>query len=546
VRLNTWIPIFLAPVVALLAFLAIARFTSQADESRQAQVHYSQLAGETNGLNTLEWRAIASRQVDNDLRADRHARGAHIEGILRTLGAVDRKDASSVAQRIRSYETALDAELQLIAQRRFGEAETLDEDVVDPGFGALSLQLRKAQEAEAAQGAAAIRRARLGTGASLASALVCLLLLFWRFHHGRRKLMRSRADELYAQASHDSLTGLPNRRKLIADLQKVVEEATPADPQRLIMFDLDGFKSYNDTFGHPEGDLLLRRMGKRFASAVEGTGTAYRLGGDEFCALIPEAGVDTARVTRDCCEALAEDGEAFAIRASFGVASIPREATTASEALHLTDQRMYAHKHSGRLSARQQTRSLALKILAEQQPALREHAGGVAELARAVGKRLGLDQDRLDEVERAAELHDLGKIAIPDSILAKQGPLDDEEWRFMRRHTLIAERMLQAAPALASIGKLVRSSHERFDGAGYPDGLLGENIPLASRIVFVCDAYESMTSDRSYRPRMDERSALGELRRHSGTQFDPTVVDTFCDELEATKARRDSPVAEAA
>jgi len=187
--------------------------------------------------------------------------------------------------------------------------------------------------------------------------------------------MRERADELYEQASHDSLTGLPNRRKLIADLQKVVEEATPAYPQRLIMFDLDGFKSYNDTFGHPEGDLLLRRMGKRFASAVEGQGTVYRLGGDEFCALIPEA-ADSVRVTRDCCEALAEAGDGFTIRASFGFASIPGEAATASEALHLTDERMYAHKHSGRLSARQQTRSLALRILAEQQPALREHVGG--------------------------------------------------------------------------------------------------------------------------------------------------------------------------
>ena len=169
----------------------------------------------------------------------------------------------------------------------------------------------------------------------------------------------------------------------------------------------------------------------------------------------------------------------------------------------------------------------------------------MADLARAVGKRLGLDEDRLDEVERAAELHDLGKIAIPDSILAKQGPLDDEEWRFMRRHTVIAERMLQAAPALASIGRLVRSSHERFDGAGYPDGLVGEDIPLASRIVFVCDAYESMTSDRSYRPRMNQRSALEELRRHSGTQFDPTVVDAFCEQLQATKAPLDSPVAAA-
>ena len=354
---------------------------------------------------------------------------------------------------------------------------------------------------------------------------------------------RTRAEAALEElATRDPLTGIPNRRKLMVDLEQTIAQATVADPRRLVMFDLDGFKTYNDTFGHPEGDLLLHRLAARFAAAVDGRGTAYRLGGDEFCALIPGTSAAIDEVVHDCCEALAEAGHAFTIRTSFGTASIPIEAPTASEALRLADQRMYSDKRSERLSARQQTLSLALKIVAVQQPTLGEHSCDVATLARAVGERLVLDVDQLDDIERTAEVHDFGKIAIPHSILTKPGPLDDDEWRFMRRHTLIGESMLQAAPALASIARLVRSSHERFDGAGYPDGLRGDEIPLASRIIFVCDAYDAMTTRRSYRAPLNDTAAVEELRRNAGTQFDPVVVDAVCDVLETGTVPRADPV----
>ncbi len=151
----------------------------------------------------------------------------------------------------------------------------------------------------------------------------------------------------------------------------------------------------------------------------------------------------------------------------------------------------------------------------------------VATLAADVARRLGLDEDEVERVVIAAELHDIGKIAIPRSILDKPGPLDADEWEFMRRHTLIGERIAQSAPALVGVASLIRSSHERWDGTGYPDRLAGDEIPLGAQIVFACDAYSAMTSERCYTAAKSEAEARAELRRHAGTQFAPVVVDAF-------------------
>jgi diguanylate cyclase (GGDEF)-like protein len=348
-----------------------------------------------------------------------------------------------------------------------------------------------------------------------------LLALFWRFRRTEHNSIREQTRMLEHETMHDHLTGLPNRRRLMADLD------SPGGRRLLVFFDLDGFKSYNDTFGHLEGDLLLERLGHKLARGVGSNGVAYRLGGDEFCVIAPLGmGEDDALVPR-CVEALREDGEGFQVRASCGRVLMPDDASTGAAALVLADQRMYANKGAGRASARQQTRDVILRVLAERHPEVREHVSEVAVLARATGQRLGLGGTGLDELERAAELHDIGKIAIPDAILAKPGPLDEEEWRFMRRHTLIGESVLSAAPALASVAKVVRSSHERFDGGGYPDGLAGDSIPLASRIVFVCDAFHAMTSERPYGTPMSVENAIAELSRCAGTQFDPEVVIAF-------------------
>jgi HD-GYP domain-containing protein (c-di-GMP phosphodiesterase class II) len=168
-----------------------------------------------------------------------------------------------------------------------------------------------------------------------------------------------------------------------------------------------------------------------------------------------------------------------------------------------------------------------LRALTERNAALGDHLHGVADLATAVGVAMGLAGERLEDLRRAAELHDVGKMAIPDAILDKPGALDEEEWAFIRRHTIIGERILAAAPALADVARMVRFSHERYDGRGYPDRLAGEEIPVGARIIFVCDAFDAMISERPYHRAMSTAQALDELRRCSGSQFDPDVVDAF-------------------
>jgi HD-GYP domain-containing protein (c-di-GMP phosphodiesterase class II) len=234
-----------------------------------------------------------------------------------------------------------------------------------------------------------------------------------------------------------------------------------------------------------------------------------------------------ASVVRLAAEALSEVGDAFQTTCSHGAVRIPREAATAEAAVPLADRRTYEHKASWS-SASRQSSDVLLKVLSERNADLAEHINSVAELATGVARRLALPESEVSRIGIAAELHDVGKAAIPDAVLDKPGPLDDDEWAFMRQHTLIGERILLVAPSLAATAELVRSSHEAFDGSGYPDGLLAEEIPLGARIIAVCDAFDAMTTKRTYRAAMAPNEAYAELRRCSGTQFDPNVVAVFC------------------
>jgi len=349
------------------------------------------------------------------------------------------------------------------------------------------------------------------------------------FMQNVRMLRHSAAD-----ANTDGLSGLANRRKLMRDLDLAVADAE--HPYTLVFFDLNGFKRYNDTFGHAAGDSLLARLGVSLRAAVGDHGRAYRLGGDEFCLLLKGRYASDDPLIGAATAALTERGTMFSVSASHGLAVVPDEAATTTAVLQLADQRMYAAKARLSRSTPRRTHDVLMQVLSERTPDLHFHVYGVGQLVRDVGRDLGLEADQLDELLHAAELHDVGKLGIPDAILDKPGPLDEDEWQLMRQHTVIGERILGTDPVMQPVARLVRSSHERWDGQGYPDGLAGAAIPLGARIIAACDALDAMTSERCYQGARSLPDALAELRRCAGTQFDPDVVAALCARLDRAVA----------
>jgi two-component system cell cycle response regulator len=366
----------------------------------------------------------------------------------------------------------------------------------------------------------------------LASSTIVLVLArtALSFRENNQLLEASRYEALT-----DALTGLPNRRKLLLDLQDELDRVRTGERRMLALFDLNGFKAYNDTFGHPAGDALLSRLAAKLAAAAAPVGIAYRMGGDEFCVLLAASEPELRRIA----DALSEGGEGFMVTSAYGAAVIPDDASTVSAALSVADERLYAHKEMLAEIRRGTAYEPLLRTLAEREPELRAHVADVSSLAVRVGEQLGLARDELEVLRLAAELHDVGKLAIPDIVLQKAAALDATEWGFIHSHTLIGQRILGAAPALRPVGAVVRSTHENWDGTGYPDGFAGEAIPLSARIISACDAYSAMTSDRPYRAARRPEDAICELRRCAGHQFDANVVDLLCEVL----AAEDDPAA---
>ena len=365
--------------------------------------------------------------------------------------------------------------------------------------------------------------------AAIALAVACLAAVLARLlitnNQNRRMLDASREE-----AVTDALTGLANRRALMVDLERVLT-ATPPEAMVIAIYDLDGFKAYNDSFGHPAGDDLLSRLGRQLAGVMTPSGRGYRLGGDEFCILASTRERSAEQICLEAESALSDQGQGFSIGASWGKVLIPVEVVTASDALRLADRRMYAQKGRRADSASSQSRGVLLRVLHEREPELERHLDGVARLVATFGRQLPLDSEERDCLVRAAELHDIGKIAVPDEILHKDGELTAEEWKLMRKHPLIGQRVLGAAPALGEVAKLVRSTHERWDGEGYPDGLAGRDIPLGSRVILICDAYNAITEGRPFRAARSNEQALAELSAEAGTQFDPELVKTFVEKV---------------
>jgi diguanylate cyclase (GGDEF)-like protein len=349
-------------------------------------------------------------------------------------------------------------------------------------------------------------------------AIMALLCAWEARDHDRQQ------DALARVSRADPLTGCLNRRGLEERLSAEIDSATRSlGSFALVVLDLDEFKAVNDSHGHAAGDDLLRWVAERVGQALRPMDSFGRLGGDEFAILVPGAEVAEGReVATRVRHALAER-----VSASAGVASFPAEGTD-SDALHRrADADLYDAKH-GRAredGVRDLTFASALAHAVNLRMAVPgEEASTVSHYASVIAERLGFTDSDLAMLRLASILHDVGKVSVPDRILRKPGPLMPDEYEQVRAHPSAGAEIVSHIDGLAPAVAWIRHSHEHVDGSGYPDGLEGDEIPLAARVLLVADAYDSMTSDRPYRPALPSEVALAELQLGAGQQFDPACV----------------------
>jgi two-component system, cell cycle response regulator len=331
------------------------------------------------------------------------------------------------------------------------------------------------------------------------------------------------------EALSDRVTGLPNRLTLSADIETAL--AAPNAARALVLLEVDELQTYGDRFGYAAAEDLLRRIAHCMVATVEPLGgTAYRFDEGRFAALVPAREQQVGEVVLMATASLRDD-EDVPIGRTYGEVAIPGDARDAEAAFQLAGQRLLVNKESQHHSARRQAHAVLVAALSARRPELRDHLRAVAYRAISLARSLGLSRKEIDDVALAAELQDIGLLAVSEAILEKEGPLDEAETAMLHRHPLEGEKMIAAAPGLAPVARLVRSSYERCDGSGYPDGHTMESIPLGARIIAVAVAYAALTSKRPYREALTSTEALAELRRCAGTQFDPQVVEALATDL---------------
>ncbi len=351
----------------------------------------------------------------------------------------------------------------------------------------------------------------------------------------------------------DPLTGLTNHRGAHLRLQELVHERHDAKrPLSLILADIDGFKLFNDTYGHTYGDDILKLIAQIFREQCQPHDLACRYGGDEFLLVLPGRGRRGAlAIARRILAILGRSefrspsGERIPVGLSLGMASMPSDATTVEKLLAAVDSAMYDAK---RLEARTRrgapavgearTADTTFGVLDSLVQAIdakdhytKRHSDVVAEYAVKLAAKLGLSETAQRALRIAGLLHDVGKLAIPDEVLKKPGPLDAEEYNVVKRHVVISEVLIRELPQLNDIIQAVSCHHERYDGSGYPRSLKGRRIPLLGRIIAIADAYSAMILDRPYRKALPLEQVSQELESGAGSQFDSDIVGMFIELL---------------
>jgi diguanylate cyclase (GGDEF)-like protein len=503
--------------------------------------------------SVLARHARAASMVTRDL-----ARVHTLDGSAATSGFLARvgRDHATYLRASRRIFRAVDAhDSALVLQ--------IDGSVTDPAFGALqqAVDTRSETASATALRLSASLRAHLATamqgiiiafalGLLMIAALGCILL---RLRRRLGEVWEQEIAVLAELAMSDPLTGLRNHRAFHEDLARAVHKlGRSAAPLSLIMIDLDGLKGINDGLGHQAGDEHLMTLADAMRATARASDGIYRIGGDEFAIVLEGQPAKAARELMDRLNArLAASGRPLRVTVSSGIVDT-RERRHKDALIREADLALLAAKRSSlavvvysselsddegaeRGSARAHTGTLAnaLALAVNAKDAYtRGHCQTVSQLCAGVASELDLCPERIARIRLAGLLHDVGKIGVPDDILNKPARLTVEEFAQMQRHSTLGGEIVAAAE-LAEESYWVRHHHERYDGTGYPDHLAGGEIPLESRIILACDAYEAMASDRPYRTALGHAFAIEELRRHAGTQFDPEVVEALCRVLDS-------------
>ena len=371
--------------------------------------------------------------------------------------------------------------------------------------------------------------------------------------------------QLYARVEQksriDELTGLFNRRHFEERLQEEVSRHSRyGEMFSILMIDLDNFKSYNDVYGHPAGDILMSQIGKILRRSVRNVDQAFRYGGDEFVVILPQTAKDDAYVVAERIRgqiAGEMEKKPISVTCSIGLASYPSDGVVGSELVEVADTALYYAKRTGGnriylsskilpkppddggmpgIDTRRDSLSAVYALVSAVEAKdsyTYGHSKKVNTYAVALAEAIGLSPDEVFKVSTAALLHDIGKIGIPDRVLNKEGELNEEDWKAIKAHPRLGATIIGNIPNLVPCVSSILHHHERWDGRGYPEGLKGEEIPIEARILAIADSYAAMSSARPYRPALSREDVIKELKQGAGIKYDPKLVEVFVGTVEA-------------
>ena len=342
---------------------------------------------------------------------------------------------------------------------------------------------------------------------------------------------KSEKEVLYL-SYHDQLTGLNNRRFYEKELKRLDTKGNL--PLTIVMADVNGLKLINDSLGHFKGDELLKKVAEVMTKGCRADDIIARLGGDEFVILLPKTDVlETELIIKRIKDLASKDriGCCIDISITFGYETKNNEEENIQEIFKSAEDQMYRKKLFESPSMRGKTIKAIMNTLHEKNKREEQHSHRVSALCKSMGEALGLPEYEVEELKSVGLLHDIGKIAIDENVLNKPGELTNDEWEEIKRHPEIGYRILNTVNDMSEMANGALYHHERWDGKGYPKGLIKEQIPFVSRIITIADAYDAMTSERSYRSALPEKFVIEELKKNAGIQFDPELVRVFIEKV---------------